>query len=181
MDIAGTIALSLGSAILGSVAGFFGAVHIERQRLQRTRVGMLRALVSELIENAHAVQKILLTESTNLEMSSETWKQVRGELAEIMPVELYENVNALSMSAPVIKRYPGEIGQEQADVLVQFLLRTRSVLQGLIQLPAARGIETSTTVAFEGLQEVGKALRYPKKEASGQETPPTSDLQQAAP
>jgi hypothetical protein len=141
---------------------------------------MLRALVSELIENAHAAQKILITSSTNMEMSTETWKQVRGELAQIMSVDLYENINTLYLTVPLIKRYPGEvlgIGNKQAEVILQFLTRTRAALAGVVGLPGGSHLKAAADMAFHNLQEVGKMLFAESKKAkpSGTSTDKTTE------
>lgn len=144
MDVALTIIVGFGGAIVGAVAGFLGAVHIERQQTERTRVGMLRALASELQQNAAATIGVLYSgRLTATDFDNSTWRDVRFELAQFVEHRLYEDLAFVYLGLPGIERLAeGTLGNlsdsPTQDLVDKWLADLKDVRVRLIGLPQMR-------------------------------------------
>ena len=100
MDVAVTIIIGFGSAILGAAAGFLGAVHIENQRLARSRTGMLRALQAELQHNVASLYVARHTVGNRkvIEYSDSTWRLVQCDIAQFLDHRLYVKLATMYLS-----------------------------------------------------------------------------------
>src|SRR3972149_2924436 len=103
MDVAAAVGVGFGSAVVGAVVGaiasFLGLVHIERQRVHRTRVGVVRAVVGGI----------------RMRFSSETWQAAKFDLAQFVGDDLFRSLLFVYDVLPMIERVSEEPGPEGAD------------------------------------------------------------------
>ena len=148
MDVALTAVIGFGSAVLGAVAGFLGAIYIEKQRLQRTRVGMVKAMLGELRANAAGAVRVLYAGPGNRSMlySSETWMAANFELAQFIPDNTYEELLFIYQLLPDIERLSDtpQLGWSEDTVdlgvkssLKQWIERIKRTMNDLLKLPEA--------------------------------------------
>ena len=137
-----TIAVGLGAALLGVVGGFVGALFLETLRLRRSRVGFVRALHTELKQNATAVVGTLYGgRPTATEYSSETWRAIQFEVAQFLNEQLYQELAFLYITLPGIRRisegspHGGMLSQQEKELLEAWLVKVRSAMDQFLELP----------------------------------------------
>lgn len=135
-----TIIVGFGAALLGAVAGFLGAVYIEKWRIRRMRTGVVRALMGELRQNAGAVIQALYSGSTPvMKFSSETWRAANFELAQFLSVRLYKDILFIYDMLPAMEDFcshPVRIASAKAG-LQRWVERVRKAMSDLQELPEA--------------------------------------------
>ncbi len=93
------VALSLLSGLSGALIVFFLGVGREWWRNDRERLGLLRLLLAEVERNAEVVtsarkgEQVSLTSADLPHMKLETWRAVRGRVAQLAPRGLTETLN----------------------------------------------------------------------------------------
>jgi hypothetical protein len=124
----------LGGALVGSAVGFAGAVYIERWRLRRTRLGILRALAGELRRNA-ARLALARYSGRATRPAVETWTSVNSQLAQLLDQQLYEDILFLYMTLhDVIELSRIPVDSRQADLATAWLDRYHAVVNELLAL-----------------------------------------------
>jgi len=165
MDVAATVAVGFGSAVVGALVGaiasFLGLVHIERQRVRRTKVGMLRAVIGELRQNATTVIQGLYAGKPTLEFSSETWQSARFHLGEFLPEPLYYDIQFLYLTLPPVSSLFAEPVStseliKSKELLYGWAERARRTIDALQQLPELRKFRRSEAESSESLEEEKK-------------------------
>lgn len=131
-----TIIVGFGSAFIGAAAGFLGAVYIERWRLRRARLGMIRALIGELRQNATAVVRARYS-GLSVRYSGDAWNAANFELAQFLNQQVYEDILFLYMTLPDVLRLSGRgVREDQADPGEAWLNRYHAAINTLVtQLP----------------------------------------------
>jgi hypothetical protein len=107
-----TAGIAFGAAVLGSLVGFAGALHIDNRRTKRMRTGYARALFEELKQNLFAV---VLTNATGrlvgTEFSMETWSTVRYELGAYLEEPTFNAVSVHYLGLPGVRRICDRLNQ----------------------------------------------------------------------
>jgi hypothetical protein len=134
------LAAALGSALLGAIAGsaatFLGQKYLADQGWKRRRVGIVTALVSELMQNGAAVTSVLYQGGTAVEYSTEVWRAARFELAQFLRGELYEDVDFLYLTLPAAQLLASPpVNAEVRGLLEKWLEQLKATLRVLRQLP----------------------------------------------
>jgi hypothetical protein len=133
------LAAAFGSALLGAIVGsagtFLGQKYLADQGWKRRRLGILRALVSELMQNGAAVTGVLYQGGKAVEYSTEVWRAARFELAQFLRGELYEDVDFLYLTLPATQRLAiPPVNEEVRRLLEKWLERLKATLRVLRQL-----------------------------------------------
>jgi len=150
MDVAAAVGVGFGSAVVGAVVGaiasFLGLVHIERQRVHRTRVGVVRAVVGELRGNAGCAVQVRYGARgpgrIRMRFSSETWQAAKFDLAQFVGDDLFRSLLFVYDVLPMIERVSEEPGPEGADDPVrdwldEWVERVKEAMIALLRLPEA--------------------------------------------
>jgi len=143
MDAAVIAVASFGSAVVGAVVGFAGAVFMERQRVRRTRVGIVRAVLGELRENASTALQVLHIGGRATEYSAETWRVANFELAQFVSDALYRKLLHIYSTLGAIERFSDQIGNDNSiarlakKTLECWLTRINEAMNELLGLPEA--------------------------------------------
>jgi len=107
-----TALVAFGSALLGVIGGFGGALYLEGRRIHRRRVGYVRALASELRQNVlTAVLTREVGKVVGSDFSSDTWTTVRYDIGQFAGPDLFEALNTSYMTLHGIRRIGGELGR----------------------------------------------------------------------
>ena len=165
MDVTLTIIVGFGGAVVGAAAGFLGAVHIDRQRVHRTRVGMVRGLISELRQNGAAVIQVLYSGAPAIEFSSDTWRSVRFELGQFLNVRLYEDIDFVYLTLPAVSGFSSAnfaVSVRQKRVYEEWLDRVKAAIRALLELPIAADFRESQKL-HEWVERVEKKAREKDK------------------
>ncbi|MDO8615150.1 MAG: hypothetical protein Q7T33_05375 [Dehalococcoidia bacterium] len=140
-----TATIAFGSALLGVVGGFVGALEIERRRVERTRIGCVRALASELRQNVLAAALVRKAgRVVGADFSSDTWASVRHEVAQFIPGGLFDRISTGYMALHGARRVAAglergtRLGREAGDAVGIWGEGTRLALNELSELPEAR-------------------------------------------
>jgi hypothetical protein len=158
MGVAITVIVGFGAALLGAIAGFLGALHIDTRRTRRTRTGVVRALIGELRRNGTAVVQVLYSGRAATEYSSDTWQAANFELAQFLSEPLYQDILVLYITLPTIKRFSNvsPSAKEQRKLLEGWLERAKKAINDLQQLPEAAGFRSEPPESLALLEEAGK-------------------------
>ena len=161
MDVATTVAVAFGSAVVGAIASFLGLVYIERQRMRRSRAGILRAVIGELRQNATTLIQGLHAGKPTLEFSSETWQSARFHLGEFLPEPLYYDIQFLYLTLPPISSLFAEPAPtseliKNKELLYGWAERARRAIEALQQLPEVRKFARTDGESSEPLEEEKK-------------------------
>jgi hypothetical protein len=139
----------VGLFTLGGVAlGFAGQWFMEGQRVHRSRVGMVKAMLGELRANAAGAVRVLYAGPGNRSMlySSETWRAANFELAQFIPDNMYEDLLLIYQLLPDIQRLSDtpRLGWSEDTVdlgvkslLEQWIERIKRTMNDLLKLPEA--------------------------------------------
>lgn len=104
--------IGFGGALLGAVAGFLGAVYMERRRTQRTWLGMMRAVAAEMRENAASVVMAQYS-GQQQDFSFEAWHAARFELAQFLDKKLFDDILMVYMLLPNVVTVSATVGQSE--------------------------------------------------------------------
>lgn len=158
MEIAVTVIVGFGAALLGAAAGFIGALHIDTRRTRRTRTGIVRALMGELRRNGTAVIQVLRSGRAATEYSSDTWQAANFELAQFLSEALYQHILVLYITLPAIKRLSSETlsAKQQRKLLEDWLERVMKAISDLQQLPEAAEFRPEPPESLALLEEAGR-------------------------
>jgi hypothetical protein len=146
MDPAATVAVGFGSAVVGAVASFLGLLHIERQRLGRTRAGIVKAVLGELQGNGACAVQVLYGARgpgrIRMRFSSEAWHAGKFELAQFAPDDTYRMILFHYQTLPMIERLSEEPKPEGPDDPVKDFVAeweqgTKEAMIALLELPEA--------------------------------------------
>ncbi len=146
MDVALTVIVGFGSAVVGAAAGFLGAVHIERQRLHQKRIGVVRATLGELRGNRACATQVLDgargPRRIGMSFSSETWQAAKFDLAQFVGDKLYRKLLFVYETLPIVERISQEPRPEGPDDpvkdwLSEWVEGIKEAMIGLLQLPEA--------------------------------------------
>lgn len=168
MEPAVTAVVAFGSALLGAIAGFLGAVYIERWRIRRTRKGIVRALLGELRQNAGAVITALHSGGPGvIKFSSETWRVARFELAQFLSEQLYKDILFIYDTLPTMEdlcSHPVKIAPAKAGLL-KWEERVRKAMAELQEMPGVWKFVPESVEVPAGPEEAAK------KASSEEESP----------
>lgn len=158
MEIAVTFIVGFGAALLGAVAGFLGAVYVERWRIRRMRTGIVRALLGELRRNSLTGLVALRRGTMPVpEFSSETWQAANFELAQFVSEELYKDILFIYDVLPLVKELCGD--REAKPDLEWWLKRVKEVMSNLQELPEAAKFRMLVVDSAAELEEAAKKAR----------------------
>lgn len=138
--------------LAGVALGFTGQWLMERRRIHRTRIGIVRAVLGELRQNAATGIQLLDAGSSATEFSSETWRSARFELGQFLDGPLYDELDFICSTLPAITRYvsenvimlPGREGEKETRAVEEWLKRVKASIDRLQELPEATGIPFSS-------------------------------------
>lgn len=161
-----TVIVGFGSAVLGGIAVFLGALYIERWRIRRTRTGVVRALIGELRQNAATVIGVLYAGRPATQYSSETWQAANFELAQFLDGELYESIVFLYTMLPAVEDFSSRpySTKETKGLLADWLQRVAKAMTSLLQLREAGEFRPEKV---EGLAQLIDATEKLKSEGEG--------------
>jgi len=146
MDVAAAAGVGFGSAVVGAIASFLGLIHIERQRLGRTRAGIIKAVLGELQGNGGCATQVLHGSRgpgrIRMRFSSETWHAAKFELAQFVPDDLYRKLLFTYQTLPMMERLSEEPKPEGRDDPVrdwvgEWLRGVKEAMAALLRLPEA--------------------------------------------
>jgi hypothetical protein len=161
MDVAATVAVGFGSAVVGAVAGFLGAVYIEWQRVRRRRVGILRALISELRQNGARVVQILYHGAAVTDFSAQTWSAAKFDLAQFIKGGLYDDLDFAYLTLPAVRVMETEnlTDLNSRQLLEDWLGRMKQIISLLLQLPEAAEFRANRQSPAKWLEEMEAAAK----------------------
>ena len=183
MDVALTIIVGFGGAIVGAAAGFLGAVYIERQRLHRTRVGIVKAVLGELRGNASVAVSVLSTREGNValghdvEYSDQTWSAANFELAQFLGDTPYRKLLSIYGMLPGIRGLSAPAAlwpNYQLEILERWIKASGEAMKQLLQLPEAAKFRKDWR-SLPSLEEAATRTREAAKDVAGRQAPATSD------
>lgn len=160
MEVAVTVIVGFGAAVLGAAVAFLGALHLDRRRVGRTRVGIVRAVVGELMQNVTTITSGFGAEEGATRYSSETWRAANFELAQFLDQELYQKVLFLYMTLPVVEqasRLPPET-PDRKGVFSLWLERAWEALDGLLKLRETSGLLPTALETVARLKDQAKSV-----------------------
>lgn len=168
MDVALPLIAGLGGALVGSVAGFFGALHLESRKEAQRRRGILTALHTDLSDNAVKARVMLqkledegregpLWDSSG-PVSADFWRATIVEMGSFLPFDLFFKLRVAYEELPFFKTFgdsPGQAPrQEEAVQLLEHWLKLIEGLQDeIIHLPEALAIRESVPQAFRFIRD----------------------------
>lgn len=166
-----------GSALLGAVAGFFGAWFIEGRRAKETKRGMVRALLGELRRNGTLIFGRMASGVAIPQLSSHTWESAQFELSGFLGRTTLDKLVSVYALLPAVGQFhSGEISTEQRRVLAHLVDDIGAAVDDLIALPLIRDLDEpplskwmSESVATDGkkvLREVMQELARQEPERS---------------
>lgn len=154
--------VGFGGALLGAVVGFLGALCMDTRRTHRTRTGVVRALTSELKQNAATiVLGLYVGQKPTTECSSEMWRAAKFELAQFLDEVLYEEIDFLYTMLPAVESLSSH-GSATKDTEVQcqkWLKRARKAMNALRQLPEVSKFRSKAPELLAELEDVAKKAR----------------------
>jgi hypothetical protein len=130
--------------LAGVALGFAGQWLMDRQRMHRSRVGILRAVIGELRQNATTLVQGLHAGKPTLEFSAETWQSARFHLGEFLPEPLYYDIQFLYLTLLPIRSLfaepvPTSELIKRKELPLGWADRARRTVDALQQLPEVRG------------------------------------------
>jgi len=135
------VGTGLAGVIVGAIAAFVGQKYMADADLKRGRVGMVRALVSELQDNGRSVVALPLGGNAT-EYSNEVWRATRFELGTFLPGNLYDEIHLLYMTLP-----------ETSNLAASWLRDAHLTVTKLLSLPESNAFRESYQTAFSLSQE----------------------------
>ena len=118
---------------------------MERQRIRRTRVGIVRAVLGELRENASTARQALHIGGRVTEYSADTWRAANFDLAQFASDPVYRKLLHIYSTLPGIRALSGEpekgnqIPPVARKTLEQWLGQIEEAMNALLELPEAAG------------------------------------------
>jgi len=142
MDVAVTIAVGFGSAVLGAVAGFLGAVSIDWNQLHRKRVGVVRSILGELRVNFSSAVLQLHYGKRLAGYGAETWRAANFELAQFVGDPLYRKLLHIYWMMPAMEAISQQFDRETMEqpireTLEKWLQSISETMDELLKLPEA--------------------------------------------
>jgi hypothetical protein len=128
--------VALLGVVIGSAVTFLGQKWLADREIARHRTGVVRAMISELMQNGATVTGVLYGGVAITQFSSETWRAARFELAQFLPRRLYDDIDFLYVSLPSTKTLAnGPITEQTQGLLEKWLEMLKSARRGLRDLP----------------------------------------------
>src|SRR5574341_1595980 len=157
MEVFAALTIGLIGAFVGAGLSHASSTAFEKQRTQRRRAGILRALVGELDVNSFAAVGIIHSQGHVGTIATETWRNANLELAQFIENRLYRRLLALYAQVPVLESvslHARQEGQSVVESLRHILDRwiedNDSLIQELVQCPEARGIREEYSGKMSG-------------------------------
>jgi hypothetical protein len=173
LDVA---AIAFGSALLGSVAGFLGALHLERRRDRKRRRGLIVMLEGDLFANAmKALDLRSRLESGNdptfAPISLDVWRTIEVEASEFLPLDLlfklrlaYEELR-IHEEGFGAKRHGTETAKKLIDLTVELVRQIEFELMNMKEFGVTgRALETYQRFTKERLSTIHALVDDTKKE-----------------
>jgi hypothetical protein len=127
--------------LAGVALAFTGQWLMERRRIERTRTGVLKAILGELRHNGGffvEIRAVGLDECAST-YSTDTWEAARFELAQFVPDDIFDDV--LFIYEDMLPRVRSSSFNEMGDPLV-YEERIKRSMKNLLSLPQASSFRT---------------------------------------
>ncbi|MEX2158288.1 MAG: hypothetical protein WEB04_02710 [Dehalococcoidia bacterium] len=140
-------ALAITGVFVGAGVTFAGQKWLADREISRHRVGVVRALISELMQNGACVAGVLYQGVNVLKFSSETWRSTRYELGQFLPWKLYDEIDFLyQMLHSTEDMCSGPVSGTSLPLLERWFAHLKTAIEDLRSLPEARSFRESFKV-----------------------------------